>query len=57
MTFSEKEIDEIKKLTDELERKVSIEELAVYMDMPAEEIENLLKLAGEAPEGGEEKEE
>ncbi|MEH2957759.1 sigma factor [Candidatus Merdisoma sp. JLR.KK006] len=49
--------DEIKKLTDELERKVSIEELAVYMDMPAEEIENLLKLAGEAPEGGEEKEE
>lgn len=39
--------DEIKKLTDELERKVSVEELAVYMDMPVEEVEDLLKLAGE----------
>lgn len=46
--------DEIKKLTDELERKVSVEELAVYMDMPVEEIENLLKLAGEIPKDNEE---
>ena len=46
--------DEIKKLTDELERKVSVEELAMYMDMPAQEIEDLLKLAGETP--GEEEE-
>lgn len=49
--------DEIKKLTDELERKVSVEELAVYMDMPVEEIESLLKLAGEMPKDNEEKEE
>lgn len=41
--------DEIKKLTDELERKVSVEELAMYMDMPVEEVEDLLKLAGETP--------
>ncbi len=41
--------DEIKKLTDELERKVSVEELAMYMDMPAQEIEDPLKLAGETP--------
>lgn len=46
--------DEIKKLTDELERKVSVEELAMYMDMPVEEIENLLKLAGETPKDNEE---
>ena len=39
--------DQIRKLTDELERQVSVDELAVYMDMPAEEIEALLKLAGE----------
>ena len=41
--------DEIKKLTDELERKVSVEELAMYLEMPAEEVEDLLKLAGETP--------
>lgn len=40
--------DGIKKLSDELERKVSVEELSVFLDMPAEEIEDLLKLAGEA---------
>lgn len=39
--------DQIRKLTDELERQVSVDELAVYMDMPVEEIEDLLKLAGE----------
>ena len=41
--------DEIKKLADELERKVSVEELAMYLEMPAEEVEDLLKLAGETP--------
>lgn len=46
--------DEIKKLTDELERKVSVEELAMYMNMPVEEIEDLLKLAGEMLGDGEE---
>lgn len=39
--------DGIKKLSDELERKVSLEELSIFMDMPVEEIEDLLKLAGE----------
>ena len=48
--------DEIKKLTDELERKVSVEELAMYMDMPVEEVEDLLKLAGETPNDEAEKE-
>ncbi len=43
--------DEIKKLTDELEREISVEELAVYLDMPAEEILDLLKLAGEGTGG------
>jgi RNA polymerase primary sigma factor len=40
--------DNIKKLSDELERQVSIEELSAYMDMPVEEIEELLRLAGES---------
>lgn len=48
--------DEIKKLTDELERKVSVEELAMYMDMPVEEVEDLLKLASETPNDEAEKE-
>ena len=39
--------DGIRKLSDELERKVSLEELSMFMDMPVEEIEDLLKLAGE----------
>lgn len=39
--------DSIRKLSDDLERQVSIEELSAYMDMPVEEIEDLLKLAGE----------
>lgn len=42
--------DQIKKLSDDLERQISIEELAVYMDLPVEEIEDLLKLAGEGTE-------
>ena len=49
--------DEIRKLTDELDRKVSVDELAMYMDMPVEEIENLLKLAGETPKDDGEREE
>ena len=50
--------DGIKKLSDDLERKVSLEELSVFMDMPVEEIEDLLKLAGEGTgDGGEDTEE
>lgn len=46
--------DGIRELSDELERKVSLEELSMFMDMPVEEIEDLLKLAGEGTgEGGE----
>lgn len=46
--------DSIKKLSDELERAISVEELSAYMDLPVEEIEDLLKLAGEAQDGAEE---
>lgn len=45
--------DQIEQLSNELERQISIEELSAYVDMPVEEIEELLKLAGEGP--GEEK--
>lgn len=44
--------DGIKELSEELERKVSLEELSVFMDMPVEEIEDLLKLAGEGTGDG-----
>lgn len=40
--------DNIQKLSEELGDKVSIEELSAFMDMPVEEIEDLLKLAGES---------
>lgn len=43
--------DSIRKLSDELERQISVEELSAYMDLPVEEIEELLKLAGEAQDG------
>lgn len=43
--------DSIRKLSDELERQISVEELSVYMDMSVEEIEDLLKLAGESQDG------
>jgi len=46
--------DTIKKLSDELERQVSLEELSAYMDMPVEEIEALLKLTGEGNKDTEE---
>ena len=39
--------DNIKKLSEDLGDKVSIEELSAFTDMSVEEIENLLKLAGE----------
>ena len=50
--------DGIRKLSDELERKVSLEELSIFMEMPVEEIEDLLKLAGEGTgDGGDNTEE
>lgn len=49
------QLDEsIKTLTEEMGRKVSIDELAVYMGMEIEEIEDILKLMGEEPEPEEE---
>lgn len=46
--------ESIKNLTEELGRKVSIDELAVYMGMEIEEIEDILKLTGEEMEDQEE---
>ena len=46
--------DNIKKLSEELGDKVSLEELSAFTDMPVEEIEELLKLAGEKIEDEEE---
>ena len=37
----------IQTLTEELGRKVTIDELAVYMGMTEEEIEDILRLTGE----------
>ncbi len=48
--------ESIKALTEELGRKVSIDELAVYMGMEIEEIEDILKLTGEDTEEKEEDE-
>lgn len=45
--------DRIKNLTEELERQVSVDELAVYLDMPVEEIEGLLRLTGGGTGNGE----
>lgn len=39
--------DSITELTEELERQVTPEELSVYLDMPLEELEDLLRIAGE----------
>lgn len=44
--------DGIKELSGELERQVSVEELSAFMDMPVEEIEDLLKLAVREPATG-----
>ena len=48
--------ESIKTLTEELGRKVTIDELAVYMGMTEEEIEDILRLMGEESEDEEEKE-
>ena len=40
----------IKMLTEELGRKVTIDELAVYIGMTEDEIEDILKLTGEDSE-------
>ena len=42
------ELDEqIQKLTEEMGRKVSIDELSQFIDISEQEIEDILKLAGE----------
>ena len=46
--------ESIRTLTEELGRKVTIDELAVYMGLEVEEIEDILKLAGDEPEETEE---
>ena len=40
----------IKSLTEELGRKISIDELAIHLGMEVEEIEDILKLTGDEPE-------
>lgn len=49
--------ESIQTLTEELGRKVTIEELAVYMGMSEEEVEDILRLAGEESEEESEEEE
>ena len=44
----------IRELSDELGRKVTLEEIAGYLDMPQEEVKDLLKLTGETFEDGQE---
>lgn len=46
--------ESIQALTEELGRKVTIEELSVYMGMSEEEVEDILRLAGEEAEEEEE---
>ena len=48
--------ESIKALTEELGRKVTIDELAVYMGMTEEEIDDILRLMGEESEDEEEAE-
>ena len=48
--------ESIKALTEEMGRKVSIDELAVYMGMTEDEIEDILRLTGEDSEDEEENE-
>ena len=40
-------------LTEEMDRQVSLEELSKYINMPIKEIEDILKLAGDEIEVGE----
>ncbi len=44
--------DGIKELSGDLERQVSVEELSAFLDIPVQEIEDLLKIAGETSEEG-----
>ena len=46
--------ESITKLTEELGRKVTIDELSVYMGMTEEEINDILRLTGEDPEESQE---
>lgn len=39
--------DQIKKLTEEMGRKISVDELAQFLEMTEEEIEDIMRLAGE----------
>ena len=39
--------DSIQQLTEDLERQVTVEELSAFLDMSVEEIEDILKLAGD----------
>ena len=48
--------ESIKTLTEELGRKVTIDELAVYMGVTEEEIDDILRLMGEESEEAEEQE-
>ena len=41
--------ESITKLTEELGRKVTIDELSVYMGMTEDEINDILRLTGEEP--------
>lgn len=40
----------VKELTEDEDVKYSVEELAAFLDMDIEEMEGVLRLAGEAPE-------
>lgn len=42
--------DSITELTEDLGREVSPEELSVFLDMPLDEIEDLLRIAGDTIE-------
>lgn len=37
----------IQNLEEDLEHRVSVEELSAYLEMPVEEIKNILKMAGD----------
>lgn len=48
--------DSVTELTEDLGREVTPDELSLYLDMPLEEIEDLLRIAGETIETAEQKE-
>jgi RNA polymerase primary sigma factor len=39
--------DTVHTLEDELEHKISVDELSAYLEMPAEEIRGILRMAGD----------